>query len=68
MSPFHELIFLQGLETLSLRVERHIENAIKVVQYRKQGIKLNTIRLPIGTKNIDDIIEDLEQGFQAIGG
>ena len=33
-----------------------------------QGIKENTIRLSIGTEHIDDIIEDLEQGFQAIGG
>ena len=31
LSPFHAFIFLQGLETLSLRVERHVENALKVV-------------------------------------
>lgn len=33
LSPFHAFIFLQGLETLSLRVERHVENALKVVKY-----------------------------------
>ncbi len=33
LSPFHAFIFLQGLETLSLRVERHVENALKVAQY-----------------------------------
>ena len=33
LSPFHAFIFLQGLETLSLRVERHVENALKVVAY-----------------------------------
>ena len=153
LSPFHAFIFLQGLETLSLRVERHVENALKVVQYlnahplvekvhhpsvsddpeqqalyRKyfpngggsiftfeikgdaqkakdfidhlelfsllanvadvkslvihpastthsqlseeelleQGIKPNTIRLSIGTENIDDIIEDLEEAFRSI--
>ncbi len=33
ISPVHAFIFLQGLETLSLRVERHVENALKVVQY-----------------------------------
>lgn len=33
LSPFHAFIFLQGLETLSLRVERHVENALKVVEY-----------------------------------
>lgn len=153
LSPFHAFIFLQGLETLSLRVERHVENALKVVKYLEnhpqvekvnhpsvsedevqkelyqkyfpngggsiftfeikgtdkeakkfidnlelfsllanvadvkslvihpastthaqlneeelavQGIKPNTIRLSIGTENVDDIIEDLEEAFQAI--
>ncbi|HCI59391.1 MAG TPA: bifunctional O-acetylhomoserine aminocarboxypropyltransferase/cysteine synthase [Ruminococcus sp.] len=152
LSPFHAFIFLQGLETLSLRVERHVENAIKVVDFLKsnpkvesvnhpslsdskyndlykkyfkkgagsiftfeikggaeeakkfidhlqvfsllanvadvkslaihpastthsqlneaelaeQGIKPNTIRLSIGTENIDDIIYDLQEAFDAI--
>lgn len=153
LSPFHAFIFLQGLETLSLRVERHIENALKVAQYLnehpqvekvnhpsvseddtqkalynkyfpngggsiftfeikgdaqkakdfidnlelfsllanvadvkslvihpastthsqlteaellEQGIKPNTIRLSIGTENIEDIIEDLEEAFKAV--
>ncbi len=33
LSPFHAFLFLQGLETLSLRVERHVENALKVVDF-----------------------------------
>ncbi len=153
LSPFHAFLFLQGLETLSLRVERHVENALKVVKYldghpqvekvnhpsvsadpvqqelykkyfpngggsiftfeikgdagkaqefidnlelfsllanvadvkslvihpastthsqlseaelADQGIKPNTIRLSVGTENIDDIIEDLEEAFQAV--
>ncbi len=33
LSPFHAFLFLQGLETLSLRVERHVENALKIVQF-----------------------------------
>lgn len=33
VSPFHAFMFLQGLETLSLRVERHVENALKIVEY-----------------------------------
>ena len=153
ISPFHAFIFLQGLETLSLRVERHVENALKVVQYLKNhpqveavhhpsvsddpvqqelykkyfpngggsiftfeikgddrkakdfidnlqlfsllanvadvkslvihpastthsqmteeellgsGIKPNTIRLSIGTENVDDIIEDLDEAFKAV--
>ncbi len=153
LSPFHAFLFLQGLETLSLRVERHVENALKVVDYLnnhsqvekvnhpavtedesqkalykkyfpngggsiftfeikgndqkakdfidnlelfsllanvadvkslvihpattthsqcteeellEQGIKPNTIRLSIGTENIADIIEDLEEAFKAV--
>ena len=153
LSPIHNWIFLQGLETLSLRVERHVENALKVVDflskhpqvekvnhpavttdpeqqrlYKKyfpngggsiftfeikgdektaqdfidnlelfsllanvadvkslaihpastthsecneaelldQGIKPNTIRLSIGTENVADIIEDLDEAFKAL--
>ena len=153
LSPFHAFIFLQGLETLSFRVERHVQNALKVVEFlnnhpqvervnhpavstdpkqqelykkyfpngggsiftfeikgddrkakdfidnleifsllanvadvkslvihpastthsqlsaeelEEQGIKPNTIRLSIGTENIDDIIEDLEEAFKAV--
>ncbi|MFV0393139.1 MAG: O-acetylhomoserine aminocarboxypropyltransferase/cysteine synthase family protein [Coprobacillaceae bacterium] len=152
ISPFNAFQLLQGLETLSLRVERHVENALKVVTYlnnhpkvkrvnhpslreskyydlyqryfpkgagsiftfeidgdtkvahkfidslqifsllanvadvkslvihpattthsqltkeelEDQGIQENTIRLSIGTENIDDIIFDLENAFNAI--
>ena len=153
ISPFNAFLLLQGLETLSLRVERHVENALKVVQYLNnhpqvekvhhpsvstdpsqqelykkyfpngggsiftfeikgdaqkakdfidnlelfsllanvadvkslvihpattthsqcteeelldQGIKPNTIRLSIGTENIDDIIQDLDEAFKAV--
>ena len=153
LSPFHAFIFLQGLETLSLRVERHVSNTLKIVEYlvnhpqvekvhhpsvsedkeqqrlykkyfpngggsiftfeikgddrkakefidnlelfsllanvadvkslvihpastthsqlnekelAEQGIQLNTVRLSIGTENIDDIIEDLEEAFKAV--
>ena len=153
LSPFNSFLLLQGLETLSLRVERHVENALKVVKYLEsqpqvekvhhpsvsddpkqqalyakyfpngggsiftfeikgdaqkakdfidnlelfsllanvadvkslvihpattthsqcteeelldQGIKPNTIRLSIGTENIDDIIEDLDEAFKAV--
>ena len=33
VSPFHSFLFLQGLETLSLRVERHVSNALKTIDY-----------------------------------
>ena len=152
IAPLHAFLFLQGIETLSLRVERHVQNALKVVEYlekhpkvervnhpalpgsryhglyqryfpkggasiftfeikggeeearrfidhlqifsllanvadvkslvihpastthsqmtegelKASGIQKNTIRLSIGTEHIDDIIEDLEQAFQAV--
>ncbi|MBP5734996.1 MAG: O-acetylhomoserine aminocarboxypropyltransferase/cysteine synthase [Candidatus Methanomethylophilaceae archaeon] len=152
ISPFNSFLLLLGLESLSLRVERHTQNALKVVEYLskhpkvekvnhpslekgkqaelykkyypegavsiftfeikggaekakkfteslelfsllanvadvkslvihpastthsqlsegdllKSGIKPNTVRLSIGTENIDDIIADLEQGFSRI--
>ena len=152
LSPFNAFLLLQGIETLSLRLERHVENTKKVVEflsshpqvehvnhpslpdhpdhalYRKyfpngggsiftfeikgstaeahkfidsleifsllanvadvkslvihpattthsqlteeeladQGIKQNTIRLSIGTEHIDDIIADLQRGFDAV--
>lgn len=51
ISPFHAFLFLQGLETLSLRVERHTENALKVVEYlnnHPQGEKVNHPSLASG--------------------
>ncbi len=152
ISPFAAFLLLQGIETLSLRVERHVENTKKVVEFLKahpqvekinhpslsdhpdhelyqryfpdgggsiftfeirggveeahkfidnlrifsllanvadvkslvihpattthsqltkeeladQGIKPNTIRLSIGTEHIDDIIADLQNGFDAV--
>ena len=52
LSPIHAFIFLQGLETLSLRVERHVENALKVVDYlskHPQVEKVNHPSLPDAT-------------------
>ena len=46
MSPFHAFLFLQGLETLSLRVERHVENALKVVSYLKDHPKVEKVNHP----------------------
>ena len=46
ISPFHSFIFLQGLETLSLRVERHVENALKVVQYLKNHPQVEEVHHP----------------------
>ena len=46
ISPFNAFILLQGLETLSLRVERHVENALKVVDYLKNNPKVSKVNHP----------------------
>jgi len=46
ISPFNAFILLQGLETLSLRVERHVENALKVVDFLKQHPKVAGVNHP----------------------
>lgn len=46
ISPFNAFILLQGLETLSLRVERHVENALKVVEYLSKHPKVATVNHP----------------------
>ena len=45
-SPFHSFIFLQGLETLSLRVERHTENTLKVVEYLNNHPQVESVSHP----------------------
>lgn len=46
ISPFHAFLFLQGLETLSLRVERHTENALKVVEYLNNHPQVEKVNHP----------------------
>ena len=46
ISPFNAFILLQGLETLSLRVERHVENALKVVQFLAAHPKVSRVNHP----------------------
>lgn len=46
LSPFHAFLFLQGLETLSLRVERHVQNALKVVEYLSKHPKVEAVHHP----------------------
>ncbi len=65
LSPIHAFIFLQGLETLSLRVERHVENALKVVEFlnnHPQVEKVNHPSLP------DSPYHDLYQKYFPNGG
>ena len=46
ISPFHSFLFLQGLETLSLRIERHVENALKIIDYLKVHPKVQKVNHP----------------------
>lgn len=46
LSPFNAFLLLQGLETLSLRVERHVENALKVVDYLAGHPKVERVNHP----------------------
>ncbi len=46
ISPFHSFLFLQGLETLSLRVERHVENTLKVVEFLHKHPKIEKVNHP----------------------
>lgn len=52
LSPFHAFLFLQGLETLSLRVERHIENALKVVEFLNSHPKVERVNHPSLTDSL----------------
>lgn len=46
LSPFHAFLFLQGLETLSLRVERHVANALKIVSYLANHPQVEAVHHP----------------------
>ncbi|HPO04983.1 MAG TPA: PLP-dependent transferase, partial [Bacillota bacterium] len=46
LSPFNSFLFLQGLETLSLRVERHVENTIKIINYLKNHQRVERVNHP----------------------
>jgi O-acetylhomoserine (thiol)-lyase len=46
LSPFHSFLFLQGLETLSLRVERHVYNALKVVEFLAKHPQVHKVNHP----------------------
>ena len=66
ISPFHAFLFLQGLETLSLRVERHIENTLKVVKYLEAHPLVEKVNHPAVTKDIEQ--QKLYQKYFPNGG
>lgn len=46
LSPFHSFLFLQGLETLSLRIRRHVDNALEIVEYLRNHPKVKGVNHP----------------------
>lgn len=66
LSPFHAFLFLQGLETLSLRVERHRENAKRVVEYLHHHPQVEAVHHPLVTE--DERQQALYQKYFPHGG
>lgn len=64
LSPFNGFLLLQGLETLSLRVERHTENAIKVVQYLNNHPQVEKVNHP----SVDPAQDELYKKYFPNGG
>lgn len=51
IAPLHSFLFLQGLETLSLRLERHVENALKIVDFLSNHPNVEAVNHPSLTNN-----------------
>ncbi len=66
LSPFHAFFFLQGLESLSLRVERHVENALQVVQFLQNHPQVEAVHHPSVSK--DPVQQNLYQKYFPQGG
>ncbi len=66
IAPLHAFLFLQGLETLSLRVERHVENALKVVEYLNNHPQVERVNHPSVTD--DAVQKELYQKYFPAGG
>ncbi len=56
ISPFNAFLLLQGLETLSLRIERHVSNALKVIEFLRNHPKVNKVNHPSLPDHPDHII------------
>ena len=66
ISPVNAFVALQGLETLSLRVERHVENALKVVKYLENHPKVSKVNHPSISK--DPVQQQLYKKYYPNGG
>jgi len=58
ISPFNSFLLLQGIETLSLRVERHVFNALKVVEFLKNHPKVKKVNHPSLSSGIEKELYD----------
>lgn len=58
LSPFNAFLFLQGLETLSLRVERHVSNTLKVIDFLKNHEKVVRVNHPSQTTGAEKVAYD----------
>ena len=56
LSPFNSFLFIQGLETLSLRVERHVSNALKVVEFLEKHPKVKQVNHPSLPSHCDNAL------------
>ena len=61
-----KVILLADVKSLVIHPASTTHAELNEAEQAEQGIKPNTIRLSIGTENIDDIIEDLDEAFKAI--
>jgi len=66
LSPFNAFLLLQGLETLSLRVERHVENALQVVQYLQRHPLVEAVHHP--SVSSDPVQQKLYREYFPAGG
>ena len=66
ISPFNAFLLLQGLETLSLRVERHVENALKVVEYLNAHPQVEAVHHPSVSR--DPVQQQLYKTYFPRGG
>ncbi|MBR1561994.1 MAG: O-acetylhomoserine aminocarboxypropyltransferase/cysteine synthase [Ruminococcus sp.] len=66
LSPVHAFVFLQGLETLSLRVERHVENALKVAEFLNNDPRVEKVNHP--SVSNDPVQQELYKKYYPNGG
>ncbi|PLV58362.1 O-acetylhomoserine aminocarboxypropyltransferase/cysteine synthase family protein [Thermotoga sp. KOL6] len=68
MSPFNAFLFLLGLETLSLRMKKHCENALKVVEFLKTHPAVSWVNYPIleNNKTRENALKYFKEGYGAI--